>query len=82
MFRSSEILDVIAVAKTFGTTPSNILGIEKDETYIKYCIDEACTYIYNKMQPDKDGKIEEPIFPSDEKPNKSKNEGLDFLMGL
>lgn len=34
------------------------------------------------MQPDKDGKVEEPIFPSDEKPNKSKNEGLDFLMGL
>ena len=73
------------MAKTFNTTPSDILGIEAEETYIKYCIDEACTYIYNKMQPDKDGKVEEPIFSNDEKldkSNKSKNEGLEFLMGL
>ena len=85
MFRSSEILDVIAVAKTFKTTPSDILGIDEEETYIRYCIDEACTYIYNKMQPDKEGNIEEPVFPSDaddRKSNKSKNEGLDFLKGL
>lgn len=78
--RSREILDVIAIAKTYGATPSTILGISEEETYIKYCIDEACTYIYNKMQPDKDGNVEQPIFKEDKK--ESKNPGLDFLMGL
>ena len=62
---------------------SNILGIDNDETYVKYCVDEACTYIYNKMQPDKKGNIEQPVFPEDtENKPTSKNEGLEFLLEL
>ena len=81
LFKSSEILDVISIAKTFGSTPSEVLGVDNSEIYLKYCIDEACAYLYSMMQPDKDGKIKQPKFENKVK-TKSKNPGLDFLMGL
>lgn len=81
LFKSSEILDVISIAKTFNTTPSEVLGVDSTEIYLKYCIDEACAYMYSMMQPDKDGKTKEPKFENKVK-TKSKNPGLDFLMGL
>lgn len=79
---SREVLDVISIATEFHQRPSDILAIE--DAYTKYCFDEACTYIINKMRPtyDKDGKeIKglEPRFPDDKFDN-NKNEGLQFLM--
>lgn len=60
LFKSRKIINVISTAKTFGCRPSDILGIEDDDIYARYCIDEACTYLYNRMQPNKDGKSEKP----------------------
>ena len=65
----------------FNTTPSTILGVDESEVYLCYCINEACAYIYNKMQPDKDGKTVEPRFKNIQQ-NKSQNPGLDLLLGL
>nr|DAY95298.1 MAG TPA: hypothetical protein [Caudoviricetes sp.] len=60
--------------------PSDLIGIDQEETYARYCIDEACTYIYNMMQPDKDGKCKEPRFEEDE--SVSDNPGLDMILGF
>lgn len=49
--------------------------------YGRYCIDEAATYLYNMMQPDKDGKTKKPIFKEDIMESKTKNPGLDLLLG-
>jgi hypothetical protein len=49
--------------------------------YGRYCIDEAATYLYNMMQPDKDGKTKKPTFIEDIKESKTKNPGLDLLLG-
>ena len=81
LFKISEILDDISIAKTFSTTPAQVLGIDDSEIYLAYCINEACAYLYSMMQPDKDGKTKQPRFDNDIK-TKSKNPGLDFLMGL
>lgn len=81
LFRSRKLLDIIAVAKIWNSTPADVLGIEEDYIYCRYCVNEACTYVYNMMQPDKDGNIREPIFPSDED-DKSYNPGLDLLLRL
>lgn len=79
--RSSSILDIIITANTFHTTPSNILGIDEQEAYLKYCIDDACAYLYNRIQPDKNGKQEMPIFDDDRANSKTNNPGLDLLLG-
>ena len=68
------------MAKTFNTLPSDVIGIDRDDPYFRYCFDEACTYIYGKMQPDKDGKCVEPIFREEHKSNKHSNPGLELLM--
>lgn len=81
LFKSSEILDIISTAKLFKKSPSDILGIDEDEIYTRYCIDEACTLLYNMVQPDKDGKTKEPIFDDKREYAKQHNEGLELLMG-
>ena len=68
------------MAKTFNTLPSDVIGIDKDDSYFRYCFDEACTYIYGKMQPDKDGNCVEPIFKEERKSSKHSNPGLELLM--
>ena len=45
-----------------------------------YCIDEACAYLYNMMQPDSDGKTKKPTFIEDIKESKTNNPGLDLLL--
>lgn len=82
LFESRRILNVISTAKTFGCRPSDLLGIDEDDVYGRYCIDEAATYLYNMMQPDKEGKTKKPIFKEDiiESKTKNKNPGLDLLM--
>ena len=80
LFKSRKIINVISTAKTFGCRPSDILGIEDDDIYARYCIDEACTYLYNRMQPNKDGKSENPTFIEDLQESKHHNPGLDLLM--
>lgn len=81
LFQSRKILNVISTAKTFGCRPSDLLGIDEDDVYGRYCIDEAATYLYNRMQPDKDGKTKKPTFIEDIKESKTKNPGLDLLLG-
>ena len=49
---------------------------DKDINYIY----EACAYLYNRMQPDKDGKTKKPTFIEDIKESKTNNPGLDLLM--
>lgn len=81
LFQSRRILNVISTAKTFKCRPSDLLGIDENDVYGRYCIDEAATYLYNLMQPDKDGKCKKPIFIEDIKESKTNNPGLDLLMG-
>lgn len=78
---SSEVLDVIGIAKTFGTLPSDVIGLDPSDSYTRYCFDESCAYIYNMMQPDKDGKTKTPRFREEEKRNsKTNNPGLDLFL--
>lgn len=77
---SKEILDVIAIAKTFGTLPSDVVGIDLNDKYARYCFDEACTYLYNLMQPDKDGHCKKPKFKEDIKNENTSNPGLNLLL--
>lgn len=65
MFKSREILDIIAVATQFNCRPSSLFGIEEPDPYLEYCIDEACTYIVSQMKDNK-----EPRFESNKKENK------------
>ena len=81
LFQSRRILNVISTAKTFGCRPSDLLGIDENDVYGRYCIDEAATYLYNMMQPDKDGKTKKPTFIEDIKESKTNNPGLDLLLG-
>lgn len=78
MIKSREIIDIISTAKTFNSTPSDIIGIDVEYVYLRYCFDEACNYLYLMMQPDKDGKTKQPNFP---RTDKSQNPGLDLLLG-
>ena len=80
MFKSKRILNVIDTARQFKCRPSDILGIDEDEIYCRYCIDEACAYLFNRIQPDGDGKCEEPIFIEDIEQSKVNNPGLELLM--
>lgn len=80
LFKSRKILNIISTAKTFGCRPSELLGINPYDTYTMYCVDEACTYLYNRMQPDSEGKAEKPAFIEDIKESKTNNPGLDLLM--
>lgn len=81
--KSKKILDVIAISKTFHALPSDVIGLEKDDPYTRYCFDEACTYLYSMMQPDKDGNCKKPKFEEDRKKKESKynNPGLELLIG-
>ena len=81
LFQSRRILNVISTARTFRCRPSDLLGIDEDDVYGRYCIDEAATYLYNMMQPDKDGKTKKPTFIEDIKESKTNNPGLDLLLG-
>lgn len=78
--RSSSILDIISTAHTFNTTPADILGVDEIEVYARYCINEACNYLWHRIQPNMEGKQELPIFDDDKKPSKSNNPGLELLM--
>ena len=57
-----------------------MLGVDEEDIYGKYCIDEACAYLYNMLQPDKDGKTKKPVFIEDIRESKTNNPGLDLLM--
>ena len=81
LFRSRRILNVISTAIIFNCRPCDILGIDEDDVYARFCIDEACTYLYNMMQPDKDGKQKKPTFVEDIQESKTHNPGLDLLLG-
>lgn len=81
LFKSSEILDVISIARTWNTTPSAVLGIDEDDLYCKYCVDEAATYLHNMLQPDENGKSREPLFEDNKLRSKKHNPGLNLLMG-
>ena len=71
---------MINTAKTFNCRPSELLGVDEEDVYAWYCIDEACAYLYNMLQPDKDGKTLTPTFIEDIKESKTNNPGLDLLM--
>ena len=78
--RSSSILDIIATANTFHTTPADIIGVPEEEVYVRYCINDACAYLYNRIQPDDEGKREMPIFDDERQNSKYNNPGLDLLL--
>ena len=71
---------MINTAKTFNCRPSELLGVDEEDVYACYCIDEACAYLYNMLQPDKDGKTLTPTFKEDIEESKTNNPGLDLLM--
>ncbi len=78
--RSSSILDIISTAHTFKTTPADILGVPEEEVYVRFCVNDACNYLWHRMQPDMNGKQELPIFDDEKKPSASQNPGLELLM--
>lgn len=80
LFQSRRILNVINTAKTFNCRPSELLGVDEEDIYGRYCIDEACAYLYNMLQPDKDGKTKKPVFIEDIRESKTNNPGLDLLI--
>lgn len=51
---SSSIESVLLQAKLYKCLPSEIIGIEKWDTYTAYCFNEACAYIQVKLE---EGKI-------------------------
>ena len=71
---------MISTAKTFNIRPCDLIGIDEEDIYARYCFDEACTYLYNLMQPDKNGKTKKPTFIEDMNESKYNNPGLDLLM--
>ena len=54
--------------------------MDTEDVYACYCIDEACAYLYNMLQPDKDGNTKKPTFIEDIQESKTNNPGLDLLM--
>lgn len=73
-------MNVINTAKTFNCRPSELLGVDTEDVYGCYCIDEACAYLYNMLQPDSEGKTKKPTFVEDIKESKTNNPGLDLLL--
>lgn len=67
-------------AKTFGTTPADILGIDENEVYLRYCVNDACSYLYNRIQPDENGNQNLPIFDDERINSRRHNPGLDLLL--
>lgn len=80
LIKSRRILNIISTSKTFNSRPCDLIGIDKDDIYARYCFDEACTYLYELMQPDKDGKSKKPTFIEDIQESKHHNPGLDLLL--
>jgi hypothetical protein len=80
MMRSSSILDIISTANTFNTTPADIFGVPEEETYLRFCINDACNYLWHRIQPDMNGKQELPVFDDERVQSKSHNPGLELLM--
>ena len=78
--RSSSIIDIISTARNFRTTPADIVGIDESDVYSRFCFNDACNYIYNRMHPDDKGKQELPNFEQFEEHSQNYNPGLDFLM--
>lgn len=37
-------------AKLYKCLPSEIIGIDKDDTYTAYCFNEACMYIMTRLE--------------------------------
>lgn len=69
---SERILNVLGLANIYNVRPSTLLYI-KDE-YTAFCFDEACGYIYAKMQ-----NKETPIFKKDnDKEDNEKNHYSSF----
>ena len=54
--------------------------MDTEDVYACYCIDEACAYLYNLLQPDKEGNTKKPTFIEDIQESKTNNPGLDLLM--
>lgn len=78
--RSSSILEIIGTARTFNTTPADIIGIDENEVYLRFCVNEACSYLYNRIQPDDKGNQELPIFDDERTRSRTNNPGLDLLL--
>lgn len=45
---SSRILEIISMSKMYTCRPSELVGLE--EPYEAFCFDEACAYIYSKIE--------------------------------
>lgn len=59
---------MIAISQQSHQRPSSIIGLDDD--YEAFCLDEACTYIVNKLQ---DENAPKPRFIDDEQTNKTNN---------
>lgn len=55
------------------------MGIDDNEVYLRYCIDEACAYLYNRIQQSENKEL--PIFDDERINRKHYNPGLDLLLG-
>lgn len=53
--KSKEVLSLLSVSRNLNTRPSELMGIT--DTYTAYCLDEALSFIYMKME-----QGEEPRF--------------------
>lgn len=51
---SSDIESVLLQSKLYKCLPSEIIGIDKEDTYTAYCFNEACAYIMVKLEEGKE----------------------------
>lgn len=52
------------LSRLYKIRPSELLGLEQDDSYTAYCFDEACAHILSQIDNKKT-----PRFPGEEKAN-------------
>jgi hypothetical protein len=71
--QSSDVVRLIVVANRYNKLPSQIVGIEDE--YTAFCLDEACSYIYSKLEEGKEARWLD-------KEEEERKDGLSYLLDL
>lgn len=78
--KSKEILSLIRQSRIYNTTPSALLGVT--DSYVGYCLNEACMHIVDGIQEDKTliFEVEESKSPKEVKGDNQ--DYINFMQGL
>lgn len=47
---SQNVLNIIAIATRFNCLPSEVISIDNEDVYAKYCFNEACMYLLKRIE--------------------------------